>query len=358
MGCLGEGVHECGVGHPLGLEGTGGLRLSRSFCAECVKHEASRFEFIRGSKGSRDGLSTQRARSGFQKLQTVMGLLLFISASVGIFLLATDRSLWLLAVSHAVGLIIIVVIDLILGMLSFASWKGAYVLGMVSAFLGFVLQIGDIFTAPQYGLTIQYFADYLFGLWAFDLLLALQLAIMAVAIVGRPYAMSLARRRTRAGRELDLTKRGFLKALVGLASVIGVGVLVSSIKLPAGTAPGTQTTFTQTGGTAGSIANVNSLNVGTPVYFYYPQGYPNVLLKNADGSLVALSLLCTHVCCECSYYASSNVIACPCHGSVFDANGNVLQGPASSPLPKVQLKVDSAGNVFPVGISNKGPCHV
>jgi arsenite oxidase small subunit len=304
-------------------------------------------------------MSKQKARSGLQRLQTITGLLLFLSAGVGAFLLATDRSLWLLAVSHAVGLVIIVAIDGILGILSLVSWRSAYVPSIAAALLGLILQLGDVFTAPQYGMTISYFADYLFGLWAFDLLLALELAIVLVGVVGRPYAMSLARRRTRKGRELNLTRRSFLKSLAGLAGVIGIGVLLSSIKLPAGTTSTTQTTTTtQTGVAAGPIANVNKLKVNVPVQFDYPSGYPNVLLKKADGSLLALSLLCTHVCCVCSYDASSNAIYCPCHGSVFDANGNVVQGPASSPLPQVQLSVDGAGNVFPIGITNPGPCHV
>jgi arsenite oxidase small subunit len=278
---------------------------------------------------------------------------------VGVFLLATDRSLWLLAVSHAFGLIIIVGIDAILGILSLVSWRSAYVPSIAAALLGVILQLGDIFTAPQYGMTIPYFAGYLFGLGAFDLLLALQLAILLVGVIGRPYAVSLARRKTRKGREMNLTRRSFLKTLVGLAGVIGVGVLVSSIKLPAETAPSTQTTTTtQSGVAAGSIANIKDLKVDIPVQFEYPSGYPNVLLKKADGSLLALSLLCTHVCCTCTYDTSSNAIYCPCHGSVFDANGNVVQGPASSPLPKVELKVDAAGNVFPTAITNPGPCHV
>ena len=232
----------------------------------------------RGGGSGREGTSKQKARSGLQRLQTLVGLLLFLSAGVSIFLLATDRSLWLLAVSHAVGLILIVGIDVILGIMSFVSWKSAYIPSIAAALLGVVLQLGDIFTAPQYGLTIPYFAQYLFGLWAFDLLLALQLAILFVGVVGRPYAISLSRRRTRTGRELNLTRRGFVKSLAALASVIGIGVILSSIKLPAGTAPATQTTTTQSGGTAGSIANVNNLSVGAPVLFDYPSGYPNVLL--------------------------------------------------------------------------------
>jgi arsenite oxidase small subunit len=271
------------------------------------------------------------------------------------YLLATDRSLWLLAVSHAVGLILIAAIDVLVGVMSFVSWRRAYVPGIAAALLGVVLQLGDIFTAPQYGLTIPYFADYLFGLWAFDVLLALQLVILVLGVMGRPYAQNLARRKSRRGRELDLSKRGFLKTLAAMAGTIGLGVLVSSIKLPT---PSPQSTTTTTSGSAsGSIANTNSLEVGVPLQFEYPAGYPNVLFKKSDGTLLALSLLCTHVCCVCTYDRTSNRIYCPCHGSVFDANGNVLQGPASSPLPQVQLRVDTTGNVFPTGISNPGPCH-
>ena len=307
----------------------------------------------------RGGISKERARNGLQRLQSIVGLLLLLSSGVGTYLLATDRSLWLLAVSHAVGLIIIVAIDVILGLLSFVSWKSAYIPSIAAAVLGIILQVGDVFTAPQYGLTIPYFAEYLFGLLAFDVLLALQLAIILIGVLGRPYAVSLARRKTRRGPELNLSRRGFVKSLAGLAAAIGIGVLVSSIKLPAGTS-NTQTTVTttQSGTGAGSIANVNSLRVGVPVQFEYPTGYPNVLLKKSDGSVLALSLLCTHVCCTCTYDPASGRVYCPCHGSVFDSNGNVLQGPASSPLPQVQLSVDAAGNVFPTGISNPGPCHV
>jgi len=307
----------------------------------------------------REGMSKQAARSGLRKLQTITGLMLLFSSGVGTFLLATDRSLWLLAVSHAVGLIVIVAIDLVLGVFNLASSKSAYVPTIAAAFLGFVLQIGDIFTAPQYGMTIPYFAEYLFGLWAFDLLLALQLAIALIGVLGRPYAQFLARTKSRRGRELNYTRRSFVKYLVGFASVIGIGVVLSSIKLPAGTSPASQTTTTtQTGIASGAVANVNSLQIGLPVYFDYPSGYPNMLLKNADGTMTALSLLCTHVCCECSYDQSTKAIYCPCHGSVFDSKGNVLRGPASTSLPTIQLRIDGSGNVFPTGVSNPGPCQV
>jgi arsenite oxidase small subunit len=288
--------------------------------------------------------------------------MLLLSSGVGTCLLATDASLWLLAFSHAVGLMMIVAIDLVLGLYSLASPKSAYLPSAAAAFLGFMLQLGDVFTAPQYNMTIPYFAHYLFGLWAFDLLLGLQLAVVILGVVARPHARYLARRRTKRGQELDYSRRGLLKAMGGLAGLIGVGVLLGSLKLAGPVTQGTQTsqssTATTTKSGAGIIANINSLQVGTPVFFSYPAGYPSALVKNQDGSLTAVSMLCTHVCCQCSYDAASKVYYCPCHGSVFDLTGRVVRGPASTDLPTIQLRIDGSGDVFPIGVTNPGPCQV
>lgn len=295
------------------------------------------------------------AKRGFRRLQVATGVMLLLSSATGVYLLATDASLWLLAVSHAVGLVIIVLMDFVLGLYSLASSKSVYIPSIAAGVLGFALQAGDVFTAPQYNMTIPYFAHYLFGLGAFDLLLALQAGVVLAGVLGRPHAKYLARRKTRGRTGLDYTRRGFVKALAGLAALVGVGVLVGSIKLPAAAS----TSVTTTTGTAqGSVANVNDLKVGTPVYFEYPRGYPNALIKNSDGSLTAVSILCTHVCCECSFDPSSKYFYCPCHGSVFSASGQVVRGPASTALPTVYVRVDSAGNVFPTGVNNPGPCQV
>ena len=312
-----------------------------------------------GSAGNGHSLNKETARRGFRRLQSVTGVLLLLSSAAGIYLLATDASLWLLAVSHAVGLVIIVLLDLVLGLYSLASAKSAYLPSIAAAFLGFVLQAGDVLTAPQYNMTISYFARYLFGLWSFDLLLGLQIAIVLVGVAGRPHAKYLARRKTRRGRELDYSRRTFVKAFVGFAGLVGLGAAIGSVKFALPSSASTQTASSSQGGTVqGSVANVNKLQVGTPVYFEYPTGYPNALTKNTDGSLTALSILCTHVCCECEYVQSSGVIACPCHGSVFDLAGKVVSGPAIASLPSVSLRTDSSGNVFPTGVSSAGPCQV
>jgi cytochrome b6-f complex iron-sulfur subunit len=284
-----------------------------------------------------------------------MGFAFFLSSICGIYLLVTDGSLWALAVSHAVGLIMIVVIDALLGIFNLASNRSVYVPSLAAAALGVLLQVGDIATAPQYGMTVYYFAGYLFGLWAFDLLLALQGVVLAMGLVGREYALRMSRMTSRRGKYLDYSRRNFVKIVAEFGALIGVAVALGSIKLPTYTQSHTTQT-TQTGLPKGAIVNSNDLQVGSPFYFQYPGNNPSILLKKSDGTLTALSRLCTHVCCSCDYDYASEVLFCPCHGSVFDVSGNVIRGPATLPLPTIRLSVDSAGNVYPKGVSGYTPC--
>ena len=55
--------------------------------------------------------------------------------------------------------------------------------------------------------------------------------------------------------------------------------------------------------------------------------------RPSANNFVALSAICTHQGCTVSSYDSgSSQFVCPCHGSKFDANGKVVQGPANSNL--------------------------
>jgi arsenite oxidase small subunit len=307
-------------------------------------------------------ISKAQALESFRRLQVYTCVLFFLSASFGVYLLATDKSLWILAVSHAYGLVAVVAIDGVFGLFNLLSVRQAYLPSMAWAGLTFFLQLGDILTAPQYGMTMIYFAKYLFGLWAFDALLGVQIVIIIVVLSGRSYLRALARKKRITYFDMGIknSRRDFLQiggsiiALVGLAGILGAFEALTS---PSQSSPTTQTANTSNL-PQGAIANVNQMQPMTPVYFDYPSsGYPNMLLKKSDGSLVALSLLCTHVCCQCSYNSYSNQIQCPCHGSVFDGeSGRVLNGPASLPLPSIQLSVDSAGNVFPESVKGSSPC--
>lgn len=54
--------------------------------------------------------------------------------------------------------------------------------------------------------------------------------------------------------------------------------------------------------------------------------------KDADGTCHGLSAVCTHLACIVHWNGAEKSWDCPCHGSRFDLDGNVLQGPAVKPL--------------------------
>ena len=61
------------------------------------------------------------------------------------------------------------------------------------------------------------------------------------------------------------------------------------------------------------------------------------------GGVYALSAVCTHLGCITRFLSDQSVIACPCHGSRFDLEGNVVEGPAPRPLPWLEVGLDSSG---------------
>ena len=63
------------------------------------------------------------------------------------------------------------------------------------------------------------------------------------------------------------------------------------------------------------------------------------------GGVFALTAVCTHLGCITRFHADEDVIACPCHGSRFNTEGNVLHGPAPRPLPWLEVTADAEGNL-------------
>jgi glycine/D-amino acid oxidase-like deaminating enzyme/nitrite reductase/ring-hydroxylating ferredoxin subunit len=57
--------------------------------------------------------------------------------------------------------------------------------------------------------------------------------------------------------------------------------------------------------------------------------------RDAGGALHAVSARCTHLGCIVSWNRAERSWDCPCHGSRFDTDGEVLQGPAVKPLRAV-----------------------
>ena len=104
---------------------------------------------------------------------------------------------------------------------------------------------------------------------------------------------------------------------------------------PAASAGGSEEAATGTGGEA--IAQESDVAPGSAVKFK-DRGRDAVLVHLDGGEFVAYSAVCTHAGCTVAY--KDGQLACPCHGSLFDAaNGaEVISGPAQTPLPEIPIR--------------------
>ena len=56
--------------------------------------------------------------------------------------------------------------------------------------------------------------------------------------------------------------------------------------------------------------------------------------RDDDGQLHLLSPICTHLGCHVAWNTAEKTWDCPCHGSRFDTEGAIIQGPALRPLER------------------------
>lgn len=60
---------------------------------------------------------------------------------------------------------------------------------------------------------------------------------------------------------------------------------------------------------------------------------------NNPQQLIAVNPKCTHQYCDVKWVAGEKRYECPCHGSNFGADGEVLNGPATKPLAAYSAKI-------------------
>lgn len=100
------------------------------------------------------------------------------------------------------------------------------------------------------------------------------------------------------------------------------------------------------------VGRVDDLVVGRPKQLDYVQaaqdGWMTTKLhkavwavKQADGQVTVFSPLCTHLGCGYHWDSQETRFKCPCHGSVYDASGKVLAGPAPRRLDVLPAKVEN-----------------
>lgn len=75
-------------------------------------------------------------------------------------------------------------------------------------------------------------------------------------------------------------------------------------------------------------------------------GQERAVMRTGPSTFLALSRICTHEGCEA--FVRTNRIECDCHGSIFSDTGDVLRGPASRPLDRLNVQFDAASGTLTV----------
>ncbi|MEP7150375.1 MAG: ubiquinol-cytochrome c reductase iron-sulfur subunit [Nitrospira sp.] len=147
------------------------------------------------------------------------------------------------------------------------------------------------------------------------------------------------------------TRRGFFGWMIGIAaSVIGLSLaipLAGYVISPA--LKRRKSLWAEAGPT-------DSLRPGEPQELEYAStvkdGWRTVTAKKAiwavqqpAGDIVVFSPICPHLGCGFRWEAGDHKFHCPCHGSVYDATGKVLAGPAPRSLDVLPSKVEQ-GKLF------------
>ena len=73
--------------------------------------------------------------------------------------------------------------------------------------------------------------------------------------------------------------------------------------------------------------------------------YESIIINKKESGITFYSSKCTHLGCRITKF-EENKFTCPCHGSQFSVDGNVLKGPADKPLKKLEYKRDPKTKVF------------
>jgi quinol---cytochrome c reductase iron-sulfur subunit, bacillus type len=74
------------------------------------------------------------------------------------------------------------------------------------------------------------------------------------------------------------------------------------------------------------------------------------LVWNGAREVRAFSATCTHLGCQVIWDTEAKRFRCPCHGGVYDANGQVLDGPPPRALDTIDARVDGTNDTVLVRV--------
>jgi thiosulfate dehydrogenase [quinone] large subunit len=137
------------------------------------------------------------------------------------------------------------------------------------------------------------------------------------------------------------------------ATAFGSGSTTPTTSSPATTGPNPTSTSTTAGPATSTppgkkLGAASVVPVGGSATFSDPAtGDPGLVVQGTSGHFVAFDAVCPHAGCTVAYQRGAKVIACPCHGSEFNAQtGAVETGPASQDLRVISVQLGSDGNLY------------
>jgi cytochrome b6-f complex iron-sulfur subunit len=151
---------------------------------------------------------------------------------------------------------------------------------------------------------------------------------------------------------MKISRREFFVKSAGAIAVVSTGGFINTILTSCSDNPTDPVNSTPLSTIQGTVVN-NEItialtsspieNKNTRALVQYNSGNGAILAEhNSDDTFKALSGICTHQSCVISAFdGSNNVFVCPCHGSQFDLNGNVKQGPATNKLGSYSTRVEN-----------------
>ncbi len=99
------------------------------------------------------------------------------------------------------------------------------------------------------------------------------------------------------------------------------------------------------------ISDLKDLKTDEGIYFIDYELKPALAFKGDDGLPILYSAKCTHLGCTVINKVKDGKLLCPCHISHFDIKtGNVIDGPAPKPLPKIKYLLMDTNNQIVVNV--------
>jgi len=91
-----------------------------------------------------------------------------------------------------------------------------------------------------------------------------------------------------------------------------------------------------------NLGNINELPIKNSAPKHFPEG--RFWLIHDDQGVSALHSSCTHLDCLFTWDSEKQLFVCPCHGSTFTKEGEVLNGPATRSLDKFPVIIVDENN--------------